>query len=90
MYEDEEFYLTLDEATIEVNNLLKRIRAAEEFIARAEEFYKDRSDDWHSSIGARFEIILERKREQVQEEKHLVERMGMNIAMGRYPQELEE
>lgn len=90
MDEDEEFTMTLEEATVELNSLLSRIRSAEDFITRAEKFYRERNDDWACSVAARIEIFLERKREQVQDETRMAERMGMNIALGRYPRDLEE
>jgi hypothetical protein len=90
MDEDEEVNMTLEEATREINRLLARIKKSEDFITRAEKFYREKNENWHSSIGARIEIFLERKREQVETEKDLVHKIGLNVALGRYPRTLDE
>lgn len=89
MDEDEEVDLTLEEASAELNRLVLRIRSSEDFIDRAEAFYREKNEEWPCSVAARIEIFLERKREQTQNEEHLAHKMGMDIARGRYPRALD-
>lgn len=69
----------------ELEHLLSKIRNSEDLIDRAEAYFREHRGDWSDGVAAYFEIFLERKREQVHFEYELVEKMGRNIALDRYP-----
>lgn len=68
----------------EVALLLAKIRKSEDLIERAEAYFNEHHRDWSDGVALYFERFLERKREQVYFEQHLVEKMGWNIALDRY------
>lgn len=68
----------------ELDLLLAKIRDAEDFVARAEAYFKEHSADWSDGVAAYFEIFLERKREQIYHEQSLAEKMGWHIALDHY------
>lgn len=69
----------------ELEQLLLRITDSEDFIDRAERFFKENSKEWSDELAISFESFLENKREQVWYEKVRVERMGWNVALGTWP-----
>lgn len=69
----------------ELTQLLDKIAESEDLIERAEVFAAEHSNEWSVGVAAYFEIFLERKRDQVYFEKHLVERMGWRIALNQDP-----
>lgn len=73
----------------ELEQLLAKIRESEDLIERAENFYQEHHLDWSDGVQMSFEKFLERKREQVYCEQHLAEKMGWNIALDRYRQDLD-
>lgn len=64
--------------------LLEKVRVAEDLIQRAEVFLYTRKDQWAPVLVANFEDMLERKRDQLDYEWHLVKKMGMKIATDRF------
>lgn len=73
----------------ELQLLLAKIRESEDLIDRAETYFHEHHRDWSDGVGAYFEILLERKRDQVYYEKHLVEKLGWNIALDHDSQDLD-
>lgn len=69
----------------ELERLLLRITDMEDLVDCAEQFFAERSPEWSAEFTARFEIYLERKRDQIFYEKNLVEKMGWNMALGHWP-----
>lgn len=66
----------------EIQLLVDKIREGEDLIERAEAYFKEKSSGWSDGVAAAFEIYLERKRDQIHYEKHLLERMGWKHALG--------
>lgn len=66
--------------------LLERIHESEDFVERAEAYFKKRSADWPVGLAANFEIFLERKRDQILYEKERAEKMGSYISLDLPPQ----
>jgi len=66
----------------EIQLLLDKIQTSEDLIERAEAFYAEKSRNWSVGVAAQFEIYLERKRDQIHHEYHLLERMGWKHALG--------
>lgn len=69
----------------EITLLVNKISDSEDLIERAEAFYAEHSHEWSDGVAAYFEIFLERKRDQVHYEKHLLERMGWRVALEQDP-----
>lgn len=65
----------------EIQLLLDKIQQGEDLIERAEAYFKEKSSGWSDGVAAAFEIFLERKRDQIHYEKHLLERMGWRVAL---------
>lgn len=69
----------------DLQQLLTRIDISEDFLKRAEQFFKEKNPMWSDGLTAQFEIFLERKREQVCSERDRAARMGWNFALGHWP-----
>lgn len=68
----------MDELTL----LLDKIRASEDLVERAEIYFAEKSHQWSDGVAMEFEKFLERKRDQIHYEYHLLERMGWKVALG--------
>lgn len=69
----------------ELELLLLKITDSEDLVDRAERFYKTKRKEWADDMQIAFEMFLERKRSQICDEKHRVEKMGWNMALGHWP-----
>lgn len=73
---------------VELAWLIRKIVHTENLLAELHEFFYEHTiyDEgylWSNEFSAYFHDMLERKREQLQYEKHRAERLGMLIATGR-------
>lgn len=73
----------------EVDRLLHKVRAAEDFLRRAEAYYVEHSDEWSDEIAGGYQDALERKREQIEYEWHVIELLGQKISAGIWYPEIE-
>lgn len=66
----------------EIQLLLDKIHASEDLVERAEAFFAEKNKQWSDGVAMEFEKFLERKRDQIHYEYHLLERMGWKVALG--------
>lgn len=80
---DQYSYMDEDELIEEISRTLHRIHVAEDQIQRAEEFYSKHKDDWFIGVQGMFLDALERKKELIDYEWHIVQHLGEAISAGR-------
>lgn len=67
----------------ELQRLVSKAAASEDLLRRAYEFYDQHFEEWHADFRAHFADYLERKQEQIYYEWHLVDKIGLMIALDR-------
>lgn len=73
----------------ELTHLLQKVRRSEDLVERLEVFFDEHHAEWSPDLTACFMDQLERKKEQIDYEWHLVAKMGDAIAAGRDPHNLD-
>lgn len=70
---------------LELTWLLEKINRSESMIARLEDFYAEYSPGWSDGLCSCFLDQMERKRDQLNYEKHRAHKLGYIVATGRLP-----
>jgi hypothetical protein len=70
---------------LELTWLLERIQRSESLVRRLEAFYAERSPGWSPGLCSQFLDQMERKKDQIDYEKHRAHKLGFIIATGRLP-----
>lgn len=66
----------------ELQVLLEKVQRSEDLVRRATEFRETRHYNWSKGVDSYFQDWLERKREQIDYERHRIDRLGQAIAAG--------
>jgi hypothetical protein len=74
--------VVLPDLIYEVSLLLKKVQASEDFVVRAEAYFREHHQDWSKELAGIYLDTLERKKDQIDYEWYLIGRMGDAIAKG--------
>lgn len=74
---------------LELTWLLEKIHRSESLLQRLEAFYAEHAHEWSGGMCACFLDQMERKKDQLDYEKHRAHKLGFLIATGKLPTRLD-
>lgn len=75
--------MTLRDRELEIAWLTRKVKADTGFVKRAEEYFEANQHRWSREVVGRFFDALERKKEQLYYEQHMLEKRAWELVMER-------